>query len=120
MESLGAEPSQFRPVAAPHPASGTRAKPRSGLFADPPTAEEQPAPALQGADAARPSLFGTVTGVFRRRSPGPVAAEAQTARVEPVVSAEQRPESAPRPMVRPVAGDEMGIEIPTFLRRQSS
>ncbi len=120
MESLGAEPMQLRPVVAPHPASGTPAKPRSGLFADPPATEEQPAPALQGADAARPSLFGTVTGVFRRRSSGPVAAEAQTARVEPVVSAEQRPEPAPRPTVRPVAGDEMGIEIPTFLRRQSS
>jgi cell division protein FtsZ len=120
MESLGSEPAHLRPAVAPHPASGTTARPRSGLFADPPAAEEQPAPALQGADAARPSLFGTVTGVFRRRSSGPVTAEAQTARVEPVVSAEQRPEQAPRPTVRPVAGDEMGIEIPTFLRRQSS
>ena len=94
-------------------------KPRSGLFAEPPAAEEQ-APAIQGADAARPSLFGTVTGVFRRRAAGPAVTEVQPVRVEPVMTAEPRAEPAPRPTVRPVVGEEMGIEIPTFLRRQSS
>ena len=117
MMPAGPHATPLRPAAAAQPAP---TKPRSGLFAEPPAPEEQPAPPLQGADAARPSLFGTVTGVFRRRSSGPATTEAQTARVEPVVSSDPRNEPAPRPTVRPVAGDEMGIEIPTFLRRQSS
>ncbi len=81
-----------------------------------------PAPAAppQPGEAARPSLFGTVTGVFRRRMIAGFVAEGQPAqRLEPVVAPEPRPEPA-RASVRPVAGEEMGIEIPTFLRRQSS
>lgn len=87
-----------------------------GLFAEPPHPDA--APAVQAPELARPSLFGTVTGVLlRRRAGAPNAVGPTGPRVEPVV-AEQRPE--PSPTVRTVAGDEVGIEIPTFLRRQSS
>jgi len=95
-------------------------RPRSGLFAEPALAPE-PATAPVAAEPARASLFGTVTGVFRRR-PGSGAAlghDQPAGRVEPMIAAESRLEH-PRASVRPVAGEEMGIEIPTFLRRQSS
>ena len=110
-----------RPAAmAPNPMAAAPAvalKPRSGLFAEPPTVTPEQVPIPQGADAGRPSLFSTVTGAFRRRAPGAgEGATGQPVRVEPVVN--QDP--APRPTVRAVAGEEMGIEIPTFLRRQSS
>ena len=89
---------------------------RSGLFAEAPPAQPEQAPLPQAGDTAR-NLFGAVTGVFRRRTPGVAeTAGPQPVRVEPVVSQE----TAPRPTVRAVAGEEMGIEIPTFLRRQSS
>ena len=70
-------------------------------------------------EPSRPSLFGTVTGVLlRRRAALPQQAEFSEARIEPVVA---EPQAEPSPAtVRPVAGEEMGIEIPTFLRRQSS
>ncbi len=126
MEAAGLDPSVAH--AAPrsahplHPAA-VAARPRSGLFAEPsapPAEEAQAAAPVQGADAARPSLFGTVTGVFRRRVAGVAVAEVQPVRTEPVVNAEPRAEPAPRPTVRPLVAEEMGIEIPTFLRRQSS
>jgi cell division protein FtsZ len=86
----------------------------SGLFAEPSS------PAQSAPDPARPSLFSTVTGAFRRRqhhapaestTPPPVRAEppAQEPRAEP-----------PRASVRQTAGDEVGLDIPAFLRRQSS
>ena len=58
-------------------------------------------------------------GLLRRRAapagaPQPAAPEAM--RHDP--AAEPRPE--PRPSVHPVGGEDMGLEIPTFLRRQSS
>jgi cell division protein FtsZ len=67
---------------------------------------------------ARKSLFGIMTGAIR----GGAAAQA------PVVAAQARAEVPPqearqepiRASVRPTAGEEMGIDIPAFLRRQSS
>jgi len=114
-------PFAMAPRMAATQASGAT-RPRSGLFAEPapataPGAVEAPA----AAEPARPSLFGTVTGVFRRR-PGSAASpghDQPSGRVEPMIAAELRPDH-PRASVRPVAGEEMGIEIPTFLRRQSS
>ncbi|HEX5326099.1 MAG TPA: cell division protein FtsZ [Acetobacteraceae bacterium] len=88
---------------------------RSGLFAEP--AHTAEGPAAEMPEPSRPSLFGTVTGVFRRRPFN--GAEQMAARVEPVVAAESRAEPA-RPSVRALAGEDTGIEIPTFLRRQSS
>ncbi|MDQ2802859.1 MAG: cell division protein FtsZ [Pseudomonadota bacterium] len=116
-----------------HPRSTTPAtrpaqQVRSNLFAaEPPAAagpQSQPAAPGVAGEQGRSSLFGTVTGVFRRRTApsavGPGETELAPGRVEPMMAPEQpRPDPA-RPSVRPVAGEEMGIEIPTFLRRQSS
>ncbi|MBW4091318.1 MAG: cell division protein FtsZ [Proteobacteria bacterium] len=139
--AMGAPAVALRPSAPPHggfadgeaaphggeaaPARGGFAghapRPRPGLFAAPRTPE-----APTAGEAGRSSLFGTVTGVFRRRTPGP-AAEAGTApRQDPAMAParaspphEPRPEPAPA-SVRPVAGEDVGLEIPTFLRRQQS
>ena len=106
-----------RPAVAPAPARTPLAARASGLFAEP--AQAAPAPVTASTpESLRPSLFGTVTGVLLRRRAGVVAIqESHLARVEPVVT--ERVES-PAATVRAVAGEEMGIEIPTFLRRQSS
>ena len=86
------------------------AAPRS-LFTEP-----APAPAPHPAPAApRSSLFGIVTGAIRGRSaaaPAPV----EPARSEPSL----RGQAEPAPSVRPAQTEEMGLDIPTFLRRQSS
>ena len=68
----------------------------------------------------RPSLFSTVTGAFRRRQhharrhpPEPAPVRAEPAPQEPAPG-------APRVSVRQTAGEEVGLDIPAFLRRQSS
>ncbi|MGI4976144.1 MAG: cell division protein FtsZ [Janthinobacterium lividum] len=101
-----------RPVSmdgAPRPAASavlaTRA-PRSPLFNDAPAG---PAPA----PAPRSSLFGIVTGAIRSRLP---AAAPESARSEPAAPAV----SAPAASVRPAVTEEMGLDIPAFLRRQTS
>jgi len=106
------------------PQPGSQAGARTGLFANqqrqapiaapvnPPHAEPEP---------ARASLFNTVTGAFRRRtlSPHVPVAQAQPPRRE--LPLEQAQAEAPRVAVRQApAGDDGGIEIPAFLRRQSS
>jgi cell division protein FtsZ len=87
----------------------TEARPTAAPAARPPMPEP-----------SRPSLFTTVTGAFRRRpSPAPVAEIAQP-RSEPVLRTEHRAE-APQASVRLAAGsDEPTLEIPAFLRRQTS
>ncbi len=95
--------------ADPRRAAETRVQAPRGLFAEPAKAA---APAV--VPVARKSLFGIVTGAIRGNlSPAPVAPpdrhEAPEHRQEPV-----------RANVRQAAGDEMGIDIPAFLRRQSS
>ncbi|MDE2580158.1 MAG: cell division protein FtsZ, partial [Rhodospirillales bacterium] len=112
-----AEAASGRPPHAP--------RPRPGLFAAPRAPESIPP-----AEPARSSLFGTVTGVFRRRAPGGPAASAgevgEAVRQDPALapsrsSLPHEPRSDPaRASIRPVAGDEVGLEIPTFLRRQQS
>jgi len=68
----------------------------------------------------RQSLFSAVTGHFRRRQAAGMAASAEQpatlpARREPAMT------DGPRPSVRQAtSGDEVGLEIPAFLRRQSS
>jgi cell division protein FtsZ len=110
-------PAAHQPVAPPAPAetvSAARtapAPPRSGLFADPSRA----ASVDQAAEAARPSLFSTVTGAFRRRQHHAPAVTAEPAPVR----ADPAPQP-PRVSVRQTAGDEVGLDIPAFLRRQSS
>jgi cell division protein FtsZ len=103
----------LRPQAAARPtarASEARpVQPKSGLFNEAPRGDA-PAP-------ARKSLFGIVTGAIRGHAhaepaPQPEPQPAATAYAEP------RPEPA-RAAQRPAGGEEMGIEIPAFLRRQS-
>jgi cell division protein FtsZ len=76
-------------------------RPSSTLFATP----NQPAPPAP----PRAGLFGLVTGAMRR--PAPAAAQEP-----PPVAAPP----APTPRYAPPAADETGLDIPAFLRRQSS
>jgi len=102
----------LRPLAAP---TKQRAASRSpGLFADPPRGEAPPPP-------PRRSLFGIVTGVIRHGMPGASAPAEAPAAPEPVSAGSQEFVAEPtRARVRPADGEEIGIDIPAFLRRQSS
>jgi cell division protein FtsZ len=111
-------PDPVRPVPGlNHPAA------RPGLFAN-----QRPSPVSASASSAhaepepsRQSLFSTVTGAFRRRPPTQYepAAQVQAMRREPALADPSH--DGPRVSVRQTAmGDEAGIEIPAFLRRQSS
>jgi cell division protein FtsZ len=71
----------------------------------------EPAPA-----APRKSLFGIVTGAIRGHAAEQAAAH-QEPRMEPQTMAP--PREAPQAQVRQAASEEIGIEIPAFLRRQS-
>ena len=116
-----------QPIPLRQPSAGAQPMHRQGRFADdgrpastPPSSTMVPPPA---AEPARPSLFSTVTGAFRRRqtaAPTPVEAQPPTfRRTAPATS--ETPTEAPPPSVRPArSSDEVGIEIPAFLRRQSS
>ena len=108
-----AMPAAPEPAAAARPAVGPH---NSGLFAEPP----QAGPGQTAGESNRPTLFSTVTGAFRRRQHHAPAAAVEPApvRTEPAVQ-EPRVEQ-PRPSVRQTAGDEVGLDIPAFLRRQSS
>ena len=109
----------------PLPVAQLRAK--ATLFADsqrptamPPTAMPAYVPSPL-ADQARTSLFNTVTGAFRRRAlpPNGMPPQQPTMRREPEM-ADYQPQ-APNVAIRQTsAGDETGIEIPAFLRRQLS
>ena len=99
-----------------------------------PVVVAQPEPALRAPAAARPaapapapvtsrfgSIFQRATGLIRRDpvaepvAPQPAAPiAAQTYRAEPA------PQPAPRPQNRAAPQEEMGLDIPTFLRRQSN
>ncbi len=91
---------------------------RASLFAEAPRQGGVAAPAPE---ASRPSLFSTVTGAFRRRQQSPVAGTepASPVRAEPVMQQASRAEP-PQASVRQTAGEEVGLDIPAFLRRQSS
>ncbi len=105
---------------------GHHAGGRPGLFANQqrsipivaPTGFHQGEP-----EPVRQSLFNTVTGAFRRRvAPQYASEEAQPEplRREPPLEHAVHPDG-PRVSVRQTfAADEAGLEIPAFLRRQSS
>ena len=109
-----------------------RAPRGSGLFTEQP-AEAAAAPATVGPtreDMARPTLFQRMTSRVRRQLDAasgpqepavPVPAVSAPRRTEPMLQqAEPRPEPV-RAAVRQASSEEMGIlDIPTFLRRQSS
>ncbi len=114
-------PGQSQPshLAAVRSAPQAQGAPR-GLFAEAPRpTAAPPASAVMpnAGEPARPSLFSTVTGAFRRRAGGP-AADATAPRQEPAMT-EARPEP-PRASVRLAATDDAALDIPAFLRRQSS
>ena len=138
-------PSPVAPAAAVHAAPVQAPPPRAprggGLFAEPPAPDGGPA-----ARAPRHSIFQVMTGLIRRQpdagAPAPQAVHHQAApmaspmapQVPPPMARRAEPAApmtppaaapaAPEPVraaVRPASGDEMGfLEIPTFLRRQSS
>jgi cell division protein FtsZ len=78
-------------------------------------------PAEAAPQPPRRSLFGIVTGAIRGTLPAAPYAPApgHAGRAEPML--QEAPREAPaRAKVHPAAGEEMGIDIPAFLRRQSS
>jgi cell division protein FtsZ len=97
---------------------------RATLFADaqrPASMPPSQPPMYVGADPVRPSLFNTVTGAFRRRAvqpAGPVLQPQPMRRELPVD--DFHPDVARVSVHQTSAADETGIEIPAFLRRQSS
>jgi cell division protein FtsZ len=95
----------LRPQGGP-PSAGDRPARRSGLFADP--------QAVSTAAPPRRSLFGIVTGAIRNTLPAAHPAAA------PEQPQHQEAHEPARAAVRQAAGDEVGIDIPAFLRRQSS
>jgi cell division protein FtsZ len=128
-----AAPEPAEPAAAEPVAMETWQQPAPVVIGEPASfAEPQPRP---HAEPARPAggalrgLFqkatgigfpkpGTIGGMMRRSLPEAQAqaSTAPTLRVEPSVAAPAQP----RPAARAVQQDEMGLEIPTFLRRQSN
>jgi len=105
--------------AVPQPQPAPRVAPQPvgrGLFAEAPRPTAAPAVPQPTAEPARPSLFTTVTGAFRRRAGAPPMGEVP-ARQEPVMQPHPEPV---RPSVRPATTDDAALDIPAFLRRQSS
>jgi cell division protein FtsZ len=83
----------------------------ASLFAEAPTAPPTPAP--------RKSLFGIVTGAIRgQHAELPPAPAHPVQRAEPIQHDLQG--EASRVHVRQASGEEASIDIPAFLRRQSS
>jgi hypothetical protein len=110
-------------VATPIPPPVGRQQ-RGGLFAEPPgEAASTASPAGPSReDMARPTLFSRITGRLRGQADTPPAPQPEPAqrRTEPTMQPEPRVEPV-RAAVRPAGNEEMGIlDIPTFLRRQSS
>jgi cell division protein FtsZ len=106
---MQAEPQRPQPRPAAPPVQAARPPVRSGLFAEPAAAAPAPPPA-----APRNSLFGIVTGAIRGR--GAPAAAPEAPRAEPLMHTQPEP----RASVRQAPTEEMGLDIPAFLRRQSS
>ncbi|PPQ26813.1 cell division protein FtsZ [Rhodopila globiformis] len=111
-------PPQAQPQPIVQPAS------RASLFADGPRPVAVPSsqpPAFNAADGSKTSLFNTVTGAFRRRATPSVApiGQAQPVRREPAMD-DYQAEPAPMPARANAGTEDPGIEIPAFLRRQTS
>ncbi|MBN8926414.1 MAG: cell division protein FtsZ, partial [Rhodospirillales bacterium] len=133
----GAEPMSMATQPAGQPMSSAHVMPlrqpaaqpmapaaRGGLFAEAPRPTATPAnPVAAPApsmEPVRPSLFSQVTGAFRRRpmmAPGGEM-QPQPQRQEPVATPVRA--EAPQATSRAVGGDEVGLDIPAFLRRQTS
>ena len=107
-----AQPAPGPDLARPRPAPNALPRPAAGrgLFAEPSHPAPTPAPA-----APRNSLFSLVTGAMRSRTAHPAAVEPQ--RSEPAMP-HYADDTAP--VVSQPQTEEMGLDIPAFLRRQSS
>ncbi len=120
--SMEPEPRQAPRSGSPGAALAARAVPRSPLFTEAPTPASPP----------RSSLFGIVTGAIRRSMPlpstqpprpGPDRSDSGSTErgqggAEPATAG---PDTTPHAVsVRPAPTDELGLEIPAFLRRQTS
>jgi cell division protein FtsZ len=107
-QPLRPQASQPKPRPAAKPTS-------SGLFAEPPRAEAAPAA------APRKSLFGIVTGAIRGSMPTVASHRTDTQHSMAGGPGDDEPGESVRASVRPAVAEEMGgIEIPAFLRRQTS
>jgi cell division protein FtsZ len=124
------EAQPLQPMHQPRPVQQAQALPaaqliaKANLFADSqrPTAMPSHVPQPATPEPARPSLFNTVTGgVFRRRALQPAANVPQqpAMRREPEIG-EYQAQNTHVSVRQTSAGDETGIEIPAFLRRQHS
>jgi cell division protein FtsZ len=122
MEAQAPQPVlQQRPTQQIQPQPLAQLTAKANLFAESQRPTAMPSHLPHAAEPARPSLFNTVTGAFRRRAlqPTPAAGQQPTVRREPDVTDYQTQQ--PHVSVRQTsAGDETGIEIPAFLRRQHS
>jgi len=127
MPAQAAEPGQPGPAAPrPRPVAPPATAPLataplatgphpSGLFAPGTRASASEPPA---APSRASSLFGTVTGALRRNLQASRAASPPPARAERLGhEAEAEPRRA---SMRPAGEEDIGLDIPTFLRRQSS
>ncbi len=122
-------PVQPAPVhqAAPMQAAPVQA-PEAAAMAEPVVLQQAAEPALRAPAATRPAmtpvpsaaaglnnLFRRATGLMRRDLPEATAPAPQAPRVEPVAAPNP---THPAPRVAPQ--EEMGLDIPAFLRRQSN
>jgi cell division protein FtsZ len=111
-------PVQETAAAPPAPLPATPVPPRNtGLFAEPGRTQR---PAAPPPAPPRASLFSIVTDVFRRPLPEPPLMPPHVDRREPAMHSHEYPPQEPRAAVRPASADEAALEIPAFLRRQSS
>jgi cell division protein FtsZ len=123
---------QIEPLAAPEPQVVAEPEPPVAAVAEPEqapplfaprAAEAAPAPA---ATAGRPSIFRRVTQQLMQREldAPPPSRQAPTLGAEPAMPqpqpAQAMPEPTSRQMPRTAAADELGLEIPAFLRRQAN
>ena len=108
------------PVAAPQARPAPVAAPRSGGLFNEPQSQQMPVEAA-GQPTAPPApprnLFRAVTGALRRNLPAGTPAAPEAPRTEPGL---QAPRIEPAASVRAAPNEEMGLDIPAFLRRQSS
>jgi cell division protein FtsZ len=99
-----------------------RAAPRGGLFSPDPEAVMSGHPPMHAPEPPRRNIFQAVTGRLRNTlSAATMPPQADHGRGEPIPEEQHQPQhQEPRASVRHAASEEMGLEIPAFLRRQNS
>jgi cell division protein FtsZ len=103
-----------------HPTARRPAPSAASLFAEPSRPVAAAAAAPSAGDPGRPSLFSAMTGAFRRRNQ-PVTAPSGPPQIRPEPAVQEPRAEPPRASVRQTAAEEVtGLDIPAFLRRQSS